>query len=598
MVRFFISLFLLITLLGCSGGGNNDDNGNDANNNDQGNDTVQVDVDNDGMSLAQGDCNDENDSIYPGATEICSDGIDQDCDGEDLECPPDPDDVDDDQDGVTENQGDCDDTDASIHPGATEICGDTIDQDCNGTDLECPLDPNGIDDDLDGMTENQGDCDDTDASIHPGAAEICGDTIDQDCDQFDTECESDTNEIDDDGDGITENQGDCDDTDISIYPGADEVCEDEIDQDCDGEDQDCDDPVIPVDGDGDGIARVHGDCNDQDNSIFPGAPETCGDGIDQDCNGSDQACPDDVDNDGDGITENQGDCDDTDSTIYPGAEEICEDTIDQDCDLADIECPVDPNDVDDDLDGITENQGDCDDTDSTIYPGADEICEDSIDQDCDGNDEDCPSTADLFVDQNLADCVIAAQATTPNGLLSEITSLSCVNKGISNLSGLENLDLISLDLSINNISSLASMVSQTNLQSLNLAENNISSPHVSYLQGLTQMVELDLSYNPMTNGGGQYLLPMSNLTTLAVNGIVMADFLSVGMDPGDISQIQNLSTLEIENCSVITLDILEDVSSLTTLYAADNCISDWTPVDHVPNVYGQGSQGNLLDCLF
>jgi len=49
-----------------------------------------------------------------------------------------PDDIDDDGDGYTENQGDCNDNDASIYPGAEDICGDGIDQDCNGSDVECP----------------------------------------------------------------------------------------------------------------------------------------------------------------------------------------------------------------------------------------------------------------------------------------------------------------------------------------------------------------------------------------------------------------------------------------------------------------------------
>jgi hypothetical protein len=54
---------------------------------------------------------------------------------------------------------------------------------------------------------------------------------------------------------------------------------------------------------------------------------------------------------------------------------------------------VEPNDVDNDLDGYTENQGDCNDRDLSIYPGATEICDDTVDNDCDGNvdcsDADC-----------------------------------------------------------------------------------------------------------------------------------------------------------------------------------------------------------------
>ena len=46
-------------------------------------------------------------------------------------------DFDNDGDGFTENQGDCNDDNTNINPEAEEICGDGIDQDCNGTDLDC-----------------------------------------------------------------------------------------------------------------------------------------------------------------------------------------------------------------------------------------------------------------------------------------------------------------------------------------------------------------------------------------------------------------------------------------------------------------------------
>lgn len=93
--------------------------------------------------------------------------------------------IDNDGDGYTENQGDCSDLDAETYPGATEICGDGIDQDCNGTDLLCLDD---IDNDGDGYTENQGDCNDTNPAISPGSTEICGDGIDQDCTGNDLVC--------------------------------------------------------------------------------------------------------------------------------------------------------------------------------------------------------------------------------------------------------------------------------------------------------------------------------------------------------------------------------------------------------------------------
>ena len=55
-------------------------------------------------------------------------------------------------------------------------------------------------------------------------------------------------------------------------------------------------PVGSIDNDGDGSSEAQGDCNDEDATVYPGASETCGDGIDQDCDGADIVCPEDVGN--------------------------------------------------------------------------------------------------------------------------------------------------------------------------------------------------------------------------------------------------------------------------------------------------------------
>ena len=84
-----------------------------------------------------------------------------------------------------------------------------------------------------------------------------------------------------DGDGFTTEDGDCDDADAAVYPGASDASVDGTDQDCDGLDG--------PDADGDGYvdaAAGGDDCDDTDSTAHPDAPETWDDGVDQDCDGS------------------------------------------------------------------------------------------------------------------------------------------------------------------------------------------------------------------------------------------------------------------------------------------------------------------------
>ncbi len=181
------------------------------------------------------------------------------------------DEIDDDGDLVSDVDGDCNDDDASVYPGADEI-ENGVDDNCNGVIDEGT---DAYDDDGDGWSENDGDCDDGDADVYPGAAELYN-GIDDDCDAV---IDEDTT-TDDDFDGYSEVDGDCDDRDGGTYPGATEVV-DGVDNDCDGV---VDNNTAASDDDADGYSEAQGDCDDADPTVNPGVAEVT-DGIDNNCNG-------------------------------------------------------------------------------------------------------------------------------------------------------------------------------------------------------------------------------------------------------------------------------------------------------------------------
>ena len=170
-----------------------------------------------------------------------------------------------DADGYTVDEGDCDDCDPAVFPGAEEVC-NGIDDDCDEfVDEDFDLDGDGlvdcVDDDGDGYTEEEGDCDDTDGGVSPGIPEACNGrdddcdgVVDQGMDGFASSIAQDGTSdcIDDDGDGYTEVQGDCDDLSPLVHPNARELCLDGVDNNCNSEidydDQDCEDRAEQASG--------------------------------------------------------------------------------------------------------------------------------------------------------------------------------------------------------------------------------------------------------------------------------------------------------------------------------------------------------------
>jgi len=243
---------------------------------------------------------------------------------------------DEDQDGSL-NKDDCDDYNAAIHPQATDIPNNGIDEDCSGTDA---IDLTILDNDADTYMADV-DCDDSNPNVHPGAQEIANNGIDDDCDEnslYD-------GTLDIDGDTYAADD-ECDDGNANIHPGATDIANNGIDEDCSGEDLV---NLNILDQDGDGFTPAQGDCNDNNRLVHPGATEIGGNGIDDDCTGGDaprttecqwfEACsegpkpqpkPVTVDNDGDGYNSDV-DCNDNDSAINPDAFDIAGNGIDEDC---------------------------------------------------------------------------------------------------------------------------------------------------------------------------------------------------------------------------------------------------------------------------
>ncbi len=269
---------------------------------------------------------------------------------------------------------DCAPDDPDVHPGAAEVPYNGVDDDCDLSTLDDDLDRDGF--------GHADDCDDTTSRLAPDRTERCG-GLDEDCDGRIDEHAGDTWFADEDSDGFGDPESsrracnqpadhvataaDCDDTDAAVHPGAPEACT-AADEDCDGAIDEGLDQSWLLDADGDGF----GD---------PDAPVS--------------ACEP-----GDTLVADATDCDDLAAAVHPGASETC-DASDQDCDGVVDESAVDAATwfPDEDGDGHGEpgypwtdcdggaiwvsTATDCDDQDPGIHSDAEERC-DGRDNDCDG----------------------------------------------------------------------------------------------------------------------------------------------------------------------------------------------------------------------
>ena len=447
--------------------------------------------DRDGISGT--DCDDDDPSVNPSAIEAWYDGVDQTCNGNDG---------DQDRDGYwVDNydlrvaasggtplaipggyEGDCDDLDSSRWPTAPEYC-DAVDSDCDGLlEDDDALDTSTWYADADGdgwgdtstsaiaclqptgFVSDGSDCLDSDASINPGATEIC-DGLDNDCDALLDHGDPDVTDAvtwypDADADsfgdssapgipyclgvqpsGWTVDATDCDDSDAAQFPGATEYCNLD-DDDCDGvidEDESADVLTwyadVDIDGYGDPTvsdvdcaqplgyvaADLATDCDDANPTTNPGVTDSVADGVDNDCDGF-ELCYEDLDIDSYGSattvssldlgctdageSASSTDCDDTNASTYPGATDAVADGVDSDCDGLEA-CYQDADgdgyggtatipSVRADCSGSGESlsSSDCDDSNPGAYPGATESVADGVDADCDGY-ELCYQDSDL-----------------------------------------------------------------------------------------------------------------------------------------------------------------------------------------------------------
>lgn len=352
--------------------------------------------------------------------------------------------------------------DRQCTPGGLSQCSAPIPTEelCNAKDDNCNGEVDEGTDDADGDGICNAIDEDADNDNISNFADNCVEVANPGQEDFDKDGKGDACDDDKDGDGDP-NDNDCAPLDPERYHGKEELC-DGIDNDCIGGV-----PANEVDGDGDGVLGCDGDCNDANNQVYPGAVESCLTGYDDDCDGDDNtedaaACTNyfkDEDGDTYGTDEakclcypeapytagNSLDCDDTNDAIRPNAMEDCDTQADDNCDgsltaVGALNCELFYKDGDKDGFGVAESQCacepngiftadnvlDCNDGTAAINPDATEDCLTiGVDDNCNGtaNDMDADNCFDWYEDKDgdtfgtgQAVCICEPQSvyTSPN----------------------------------------------------------------------------------------------------------------------------------------------------------------------------------------
>jgi len=219
------------------------------------------DFDGDGFEAAGcggTDCDDSDPAVHPGAPERCN-GRDDNCDGPLGDgTNSEPSETDADSDGFPVCGNDCNDANAGINPASPEVCGNDVDENCDGSAPACASVCQDADEDgasaYDPIACPTGtDCNDADPAVKPGLAEVCDDQKDNNCDDAadcaDSACGQATNCqskcVDNDADGYfavdaeCPSSNDCNDAAATINPGVVDICNNGVDENCDGRDRLC-----------------------------------------------------------------------------------------------------------------------------------------------------------------------------------------------------------------------------------------------------------------------------------------------------------------------------------------------------------------------